>query len=318
MMKYLTRMIICLTALWIGGCNHSPQTNDLFKEQKIIPISRFASLQAKGPFELTIILGADQNQIQVTAPSNVIHRLHYKLDNNKLTLHVFSFYANHYPLQVTLSTTSNYLKQADLINLLSANINPTGKGTIDSLNVNRVQQTCLCGSLAFQNLTVSGKGALSGKGDISVSSLVNRGEGSVYLETVHSPQMVIKNLDAGKITLRGYVHVDQIYQAGSGQTTLYWLNSDKTRITVVQQGKVVIAGKSQKLVAEVLGSAFLDAKYLRAHTVYTHTYQNALAYVNAEKFLFVSAKDTSQINYYENPAHLYRYTDQQGVILPLF
>lgn len=313
---------ILLSVFFLTACGlNSTRPNEIVKDQKIIYLPSFHSFQSKGPFHLTVVFGSDKNKIKIEGVRRLLDKINVNCRNDgMLTLSTPFYFSTQEAasLQVTLFVSKKYLSEVKVEKTLTFDLSSNGKVTLDTLTVDSVAKASLSDHLRIKHFSVYGEGELEGCGNVQIDSLYHTGSGNVHLETIHSQKLSVTNVGSGKTTLYGAVENSLISQSGSGALELFWISNDKTAVTIMGNGKVIIAGRSGKIVANAEGSTHLDATYLNARTAFIQTCQTSTAYVNVRHYLFAHAVDRSQINYYREPEHLYRITEQAGVILPMF
>lgn len=267
-------------------------------------------IHANSTYHLNIFLNADHNYIMTSGPRiNYCHEIS-SFEHGTLNLN-----------STTPDTLVNvYVKNLDqltLTNTHDVDVNALQHATFD-LTAKNAAFIALNGNFHLPHLAVYGNTNLTAvNGKISIDTLNNNGASQITIKNLAAKTMTINDAGSGKITLRGNTAVDKIIQTGKGLIDLYWVNSKLTKVNASGAGSVILAGKANKLVANLTRLAFLNAKYLRAKNVFVKTKRYAIAYVNPIQQLFAAATDGSIIDYYHNPVNLYKNISHEGVILPM-
>jgi hypothetical protein len=262
-------------------------------------IPTFSGLNVQGPVNVIIEAKAKAAtpNLQISGNAKTIAQVNWQVKNNSLSLGMKGRY---WPrrgdkLSIKLNVTPTQLKH---INFNSNGI-LLGKG--------------LSGSLS---LTAAGKGSITlCTSKLNLNALTAHDQVNITLHNLASSNLTIADKTAGKIMLDGEVHVQTINFISNGSLAIYWLTSPYLHINATGKGKLLLAGVTKTLDAQLSQTVHLFAKSLRVENGFIATRNQARAEVTIKNKLSASAKDDSVI-YYSTPVNFLNTTTQNsGLIL---
>lgn len=103
--------------------------------------------------------------------------------------------------------------------------------------------------------------------------------------------------------------------SGAGEVECHNIQAHNLRIRVLDKGAVTLSGKAKQLHATVAGHARLNARGLKAATVYINTTGFGQAEVRNSRGLSALAADRSSIYYYQDPQGQFPYLRGSGAFL---
>ena len=127
------------------------------------------------------------------------------------------------------------------------------------------------------------------------------GTGSVTATNLKSKALTINTNTTGKIKLNGMMALSNLYVSGKSNVTLKWVTGNDLAIYGQNHSHITIAGNINCIRANLRGHSILNAKYLRAKTVWIKTAGQAQAQVLAINSIQAYPQDKSNIYYYKSP-----------------
>ena len=313
--RALLGLIFCCFLLTACSLYH-PRAEEAMVVQKTIPISSFSRLSVEGPIHLTLIFGASDNYVKIEGMKYAADHLRIQHQKDQLIITPSWLTSmQKYPLDVEIYSQASELKALTLKKLLSVCFATDQRVTIDTIDIDDVTSASFSGLFDIGSLFIRGEGQLNAAGHIDLKTVVNAGQGAATLSGIHSDQLTIQQAGSGSLSVHGYAGVEKIQQEGNGSMEIYWVNGETTTVYLKGAGSIVLAGKTNTLIANLFDQARLDTKFLRVKEAYVRTHQSAIAHVNTDSRLFAYAMDQSQINYYTPSSEAYQNTADNGVVL---
>ena len=148
-------------------------------------------------------------------------------------------------------------------------------------------------------------------------SLTVQGIADVSARDLRSKNLNILLKGPGHIALSGRLNTKQVWQTGGGYVELTGVRGGDISIKLSELATTSLKGRVKMLTARLSNSSTLEAKKLRANTVFVKTAGNALARVFPVQSLRAFASGQSQVFYYHTPKFVTENTSKSGNVLQM-
>lgn len=148
-----------------------------------------------------------------------------------------------------------------------------------------------------------------------LTSLTYNGTGVVDTRALSGKNLNVDIPNAKQVRMQGQMDVQRLSYGGNTHTTLYWINTPTLSITGSGHSVINLAGVVGDLTVMLSGNSYLNARYLRAKTIFVNTADNARADVSPLINLNAFATGHSNIYYFNDPLYIHDYRYEDGDIL---
>jgi hypothetical protein len=118
-----------------------------------------------------------------------------------------------------------------------------------------------------------------------------------------------------KVSIDGNVRLCELLVGGGTQLSIYWVNSCDFYLRATDNARICLAGIAGTFEADSFGSAWINARYLRATRAFVKSYSNSRIDVRAICSLNALASQHSAIYYYEDPRFQSPYMQCAGSVI---
>lgn len=291
-MKIMLRIMCCCVALGflpIAYADYGLNTNIV---STIATLEPFDSIHAKGDFNLEIVGFTTNYDVRLLGDKEAVNEVTMQV--KKGVLYIKKPKTTGQAVVIVQVNQLRYLSFSKGGTLLAAGL---FSNAID-ISLQDIAQVDIRGQLNIHHLSV-------------------KNSGPVNIVGVNSKTLSANLHHTSKVTLAGVIGLQQLTYGGDGEIELFWIDSPQLQINGGHHAKATLAGVAGQVDVNLHDNAVLNARYLRAESVYVKTSNNALAMVRAAFSQNGLARDNSNIYYYRHPFFRADHMMDSGSILAM-